>query len=185
MTPAPAVPAGRGYTRGWSIAVLGMQVFRSEQLHKWLDRRPSVGDLLALCEENYRCLMNLAPQMRRLQGSYRSRLVDHQDLHLTIVEQTKYTTLIRLTYEFHHDDEGQRVADPDALLRVYHDARQVEVEDLRQQALPTHRLYESPGLENKWRLNLFVAKWLAFCASQGHLFTEDVVGTAQPVCDLG
>jgi uncharacterized protein YqiB (DUF1249 family) len=162
-----------------------MQVFRSEQLHKWLDRRPSVGDLLSLCEDNYRCLMNLAPQLRRLDGSYRSRLPDHQDLHLTVVEQTKYTTLIRLTYEFRQGGDGPLVADPDALLRVYHDARQVEVEDLRQQALPTRRMYESPGLENKWRLNLFVAKWLAFCIAQGHLFTEDIAAASAPVCDLG
>jgi uncharacterized protein YqiB (DUF1249 family) len=162
-----------------------MQVFNNGQLHQWLDRRPTVGDLLTLCEENYQYLMNLAPQLRRLQGTHHSRRPDHQDLHLTIVEQTRYTTLIRLTYEFRHGPDGQRVADPDALLRVYHDARQVEVEDLRQQTLPTHRLYESPGLENKWRVNLFVAKWLAFCASQGHGFVDEVKGLAQPVCDLG
>lgn len=164
-----------------------MQAPHDAQIDKWLARRPTVGDLLALCEENYHYLMSLVPQLRRLQGVHRSRRPDHQDLHLTIIEQTRYTTLIRLTYEFRHDgaeaDDG--VADPDALLRVYHDARLVEVEDLRQQALPTRRLYEAPGLENKWRVNLFVAKWLAFCASQGHVFVEDITGLAQPVCDLG
>lgn len=163
-----------------------MQAFRNAQLHHWLDRRPSVGDLLALCEENYHYLMSLAPQLRRLRGTHHSRRPDHQDLHLTILEQTPYTTLIRLTYEFRHDavEDQPGVADPDALLRVYHDARQVEVEDLRQQVLPTHRLYEAPGLENKWRVNRFVAKWLAFCAIQGHVFVEDITERADPVCDL-
>ena len=163
-----------------------MQVPHDAQLSKWLDRRPSVGDLLTLCEENYHYLMSLVPQLRELSGSHRSRRPDHQDLHLTIVEQTRYTTLIRLTYEFGQDDAGAAndIADPDALLRVYHDARQVEVEDLRQQALPTGKLYEAPGLENKWRVNLFVAKWLAFCASQGHVFVEEITGEAHSLCDL-
>jgi uncharacterized protein YqiB (DUF1249 family) len=159
-----------------------MQTHHSAHLGKWLDRRPSVGDLLALCEENYRYLHSLVPQLKRLQGQHRSRRPDHQDLHLTIVEQTPYTTLLRLTYRFPHADGG--VADPDALLRVYHDARQVEVEDLRQQVLPTRRLYEAPGLLNKWRLNLFVAKWLVFCVRQGHLFVDDVTALRQPACDL-
>jgi len=160
-----------------------MQDSHGAHLDKWLNRHPTVGDLLALCEENYHYLHSLVPQLKRLQGEYRSSLPDHQDLHLTIVEQTPYTTLIRLTYEFEQSNGG--VSDPDALLRVYHDARQVEVENLRQHALPTQRLYEAPGLLNKWRLNLFVAKWLAFCVSQGHFFVGDISTLKQPVCDLG
>lgn len=163
-----------------------MQSPHDAQVDKWLDRRPSVGDLLTLCEENYYYLMSLVPQLRQLTGSHRSRRPDHQDLHLTVVEQTRYTTLIRLTYRFDQTgaDAGSSVADPDALLRVYHDARQVEVEDLRQQALPTGKLYEAPGLENKWRVHLFVAKWLAFCATQGHVFVEEITGETRPLCDL-
>lgn len=159
-----------------------MQAYHSERVLKWLDTRPTVGDLLALCEENYRHLHSLVPQLKRLEGTHRSRRPDHQDLHLTIVEQTPYTTLLRLTYRF-TDAEGG-TSEPDALLRVYHDARQVEVEDLRQQSLPTRRLYEAPGLLNKWRLNLFVAKWLAYCLRQGHLFVDDVTTLRQPACDL-
>lgn len=160
-----------------------MQGFQDERLLDWLDGRPSVGDLLALCEENYRCLHRLVPQLPSLQGRHRSSRPDHQDLHLTIIEQTPYTTLLRLTYRF-EDAEGDTSSDPDALLRVYHDARQVEVEDLRQQVLPTCRLYEAPGLLNKWRLNLFVAKWLAFCLCQGHLFVDDITTLREPACDL-
>lgn len=159
-----------------------MQVQDSAHLQKWLDRGPSVGDLLALCEENYRLLHSLVPQIRRLQGSHCSRRPGHQDLHLTIIEQTPYTTLIRLTYRF--VDAGADSSDPDALLRVYHDARQVEVEDLRQHVLPTHRLYEAPGLLNKWRLNMFVSKWLTFCVGQGHLFVGDVAALREPACPL-
>lgn len=158
-----------------------MQGSQRVEIKKCLRQEPSVGDLLALCEENYQYLSSLVPQLRRLHGQHCSSRPDRQDLHLTIVEQTPYTTLIRLTYRFAHDDDA---ADPDALLRVYHDARQVEVEDLRQQALPTHRLYEAPGLLNKWRLNLFVSKWLAYCVQQGHLFVDDVNALRRPACEL-
>jgi len=159
-----------------------MQAQYSERIQNLLVNSPSVGDLLELCEENYRCLHSLVPQLKRLQGRHCSSRPDHQDLLLTILEQTPYTTLLRLTYEFPHADGG--LSDPDVLLRVYHDARQVEVEDLRQQNLPTRRLYEAPGLMNKWRLNLFVAKWLTFCVRQGHLFVDDVTSLRQPACDL-
>jgi uncharacterized protein YqiB (DUF1249 family) len=159
-----------------------MQAQYSERIHNLLVNGPSVGDLLDLCEENYRCLHSLVPQLKRLQGKHCSSRPDHQDLHLTILEQTPYTTLLRLTYEFANADGG--LSDPDVLLRVYHDARQVEVENLRQQNLPTRRLYEAPGLMNKWRLNLFVSKWLAFCVRQGHLFGDDVTALRQPACDL-
>lgn len=158
-----------------------MQQQRDQRIQHWLDSRPSVGDLLALCEENYRYLNSLVPQLKRLRGEHCSSRPDHQDLHLTIVEQTPYTTLLRLTYRFADADGGS--PDPDALLRVYHDARQVEVEDLRQQSLPTSRLYEAPALLNKWRLNLFVSKWLAFSLRQGHLFVDDVTAVRRAACD--
>lgn len=157
----------------------GIPGFRIRDL---IDRPPSVGDVMVLCEDNYRNLLQLAPQLRRLQGDHRSTTPEHQDLHLSIVEQMRYTTVVRLTYHFTLD--GHRIADPDARLRVYHDARQVEVEDLRQQALPTARLYEAPGLRNKWRLNLFVYRWLMFCIRQGHLFVDDVSALREPALDL-
>jgi len=159
-----------------------MQADHGARIQKWLNRGPTVGDLLALCEENYQYLHSLVPQLKRLQGEHCSSRPDNQDLHLSIIEQTPYTTLIRLTYRF--PQTGGGMAEPDALLRVYHDARQVEVEGLRQQALPTHRLYEPPGLLNKWRLNLFVSRWLIFCVRQGYLFVDDVRALRQPVCDL-
>lgn len=158
-----------------------MQAWHSAPIHRLLAAAPSVGDLLALCEENYLHLHSLVPQLRRLQGAHCSSRPDHQDLHLTILEQTPYTTLLRLTYQF--PAAGDALSDPDVLLRVYHDARQVEVEDLRQQNLPTHRLFEAPALLNKWRLNLFVSKWLAFCLGQGHLFVDDVSALRKPVLD--
>lgn len=92
------------------------------------------------------------------------------DLHLEIQEQTPYTTLIHLTYFFPYQKE--RHPDPDALLRVYHDSRQVEVVNLKQHALPLNGGSKLPTLVQKWRVNLFLSKWLNYCAEQGHNFDQ-------------
>ena len=87
--------------------------------------------------------------------------------------------------------------DPNARLCAYHDARQVEVLDLHQTALPIYRHYDFPALDAKWRANLFLAKWLAFCARQGYRFGvrgwgdprgRRVAASGTPICpgsDLG
>ena len=121
-----------------------------------------------LCEENYRQLIRIAPALRKLSGNHVSRIEGCMDLHLEIQEQTPYTTLVHLTYFFSCRTEQQ--PDPDALLRVYHDARQVEVVDLKQNALPLNGGRELPTLVQKWRINLFLSKWLNYCAEQGHGF---------------
>ncbi len=124
-----------------------------------------------LCEENYQYLIRIIPDIVRMRGEHCSARPGHTDLYLEVLEQSKYTSLIHLTYYFEHA-QGQ-VPDPDVVLRVYHDACQVEVIDLKQHALPIDALYEAPGLLNKWRANLFVAKWLAFCVNQGHSFERE------------
>ncbi len=122
-----------------------------------------------LCDENYRYFMKLAPGLRLLRGRCLSRAGDSVGLYLEILEQTPYTTLVRLTYYFDH--AGERRPDPDARLRIYHDARQVEVLDLRQRSLPLDKDIHSLSLKQKWDANLFLSKWLAYCVRQGHLFS--------------
>jgi uncharacterized protein YqiB (DUF1249 family) len=126
---------------------------------------------MSLCEENYRLLSRMIPELRSMQGELRSARVDGPDLHLEIIDQSRYTSLLRLTYIFPYaDGRLHRVgeADPDALLRVYHDAGQVEVVDLLETALPLRSDYRSPALEAKWKVNLFLSKWLNYCLRQGY-----------------
>jgi len=121
-----------------------------------------------LCEENYRYLLKLAPELRQLEGQLLSRVDNGMDLYLEVQEQTPYTTLIHLTYYFNHS-EGQR-PDPDIRLRVYHDSAQAEVLDLRQSVLQLDWDPHNPLLEQKWKANLFLSKWLVYCIHQGHGF---------------
>lgn len=152
-----------------------MRAICPPQLWHLLCTEPTVGALMDLCEESYGHLLRMVPGLGTEQGAHRSSLDGHVDLHLHILEQARYTTLLRLTHRFEGGTgPGQ---EPDAVLRAYHDARQVEVLELRQQDLPLERLFESPGLRNRWRANLFVSRWLAFCARQGHRFPSQAART--------
>lgn len=134
-----------------------------------LAARPTVGGLMEVCEESYRSLMQLAPELRRSRGSLHSRPMDGVDLYLQVLEQSRYTTRIRLTHAFRPDaGDGLDCLDPNARLCVYHDAMQVEVLDLHQTALPIYRHYAQPALDAKWKANLFLAQWLAYCVRQGY-----------------
>ncbi len=125
---------------------------------------------MALCEENFTLLMRLAPNLRDASGVLHSRRTGGADLHLAVQEQSPYTTLLRLTYYFPSNDTPGLRPEPDAHLRSYHDARQVEILDLRQTVLPLRANYAAPALAHKWRANLFLSKWLRFCLQQGHRF---------------
>lgn len=145
-------------------------------LKSLLTGRPALGALLDLSEDNYRLLMRLAPELPKLQGKLISSLDQGMDLYLEVYEQTPYTSLIHLTYYFPHT-EGH-ASDPDARLRVYHDSRQVDVLDLCQSALPLKRWGTHPTLEQRWKINLFLSKWLAYCVLQGHGFSADEIASS-------
>jgi len=139
-----------------------------------LDGKPTVGWLMDLCDENYCHLIKLAPGLRTLQGQHLSQVNNDMDLYLEILEQTRYTTLLHLTYYFNHVED--QLPDPDANLRIYYDARQVEVIKLQQSLLPLDREMHGKALSEKWKANLFLSKWLAYCIQQGHCFNDRASG---------
>ena len=135
---------------------------------------PNIGCLMDLCEENYRHLKRLAPDIRSLNGDYLSRLEGTVDLHMEILEQTTYTTLIYLTHYF--VQSTGRYPDPEAMIRVYHDSCQVELLDIKQKILPLKTGTQQPSLAQKWKANLFLSKRLSYCVQLGHTFhlSQDV-----------
>ncbi|MEO8224008.1 MAG: DUF1249 domain-containing protein [Gammaproteobacteria bacterium] len=101
-----------------------------------------------------------------------SRTARDLDLHLCVDAVTRYTVDLRLTYFF--DDPAGPEADPDLHLRLYVDARMVEViswsvshrhEVLRQLALKNSR-----ELDRRWSRNIMLGKWLDYLADRGHAF---------------
>ncbi|WP_325292754.1 DUF1249 domain-containing protein, partial [Thiocapsa sp.] len=137
---------------------------------------------MSLCEENFVRLARLVPDLvARPSGVYGSRCSDGVDLYLEVQKQARFTTILRLTYLF--PVQGVVLPDPDARLRVYHDARQVEVIDLRQTVLPLRADYRAPALVDKWQANAFIGKWLSYCLRQGRVFADAPV--TPPACASG
>lgn len=151
-----------------------MTCTKSELLKRILKRRSFAG-LMDLYEINYRLLQRLVPDLESIPGRAMSRVPDSPDLFLLVEERCRFTTMLHLTYYF-TDHHGQRVADPDLQIRLYHDARQAEAVTCRPGATGTL-------LAEKWDSNLFLEKWLHYALGLGHRFETAARGAdaAAPV----
>ena len=140
----------------------------------------SLGALMALYEGNFIKLIALAPALKlpgarspgagSQQTASISRTAHDLDLHLCVDAVTRYTIDLRLTYLF--EEAAGLAADPDLHLRVYLDARMVEViswavahrhEVLRQLAVSSSR-----ELDRRWSQNIMLGKWLDYLGDRGH-----------------
>lgn len=131
--------------------------------------QPSLGLLVELSGENYHRLMALAPAMKDMHGSYSSQSRQSAGLVLEVREHTAYTSLVYLSHHFTGTD-GLVESGPNAHLRLYHDAQQLDVLAIDCAGLAPLNLYVAPSLLNKWRANRFLSKWLAYCQEQQHGF---------------
>lgn len=127
----------------------------------------SFSGLMDLYEQNYMRLRKIAPDLS-VADQMISSVAGHTDLYLSVRERCKYTTMLSMTYRF--GEPGDYVFEPDLHLRVYHDARVVEVEvDL----FPRRKhgwVFNDYSLQHKWVMNKFLYKWFGFCVHQGHFF---------------
>jgi uncharacterized protein YqiB (DUF1249 family) len=150
-----------------------MKAAKRDYLKRILTRRSFAG-LMDLYEENYRLLQTLAPDLDQLSGTVISRVAGSKDLYLTIQEKCKFTTTISLTY-FFELDEGETIADPDLVIRIYYDARQAEAMACRPSGFMAleNTAEKKPYMDCRWESNLFVEKWLRYCIKQGYRFTRE------------
>ena len=131
--------------------------------------------LMSLYESNYIRLRNLVPDPDAIPDSVISNALGALDLHLRILERCRFTTTLNLTYHF-QDSEGMFPA-PDMRVRIYHDARVGEVISAGRRRGLRHaeynRMHNSYSIDEKWRMNRFLQKWLGYCLIQGHRFHPD------------
>ena len=140
-----------------------------------LPRPNTFAGLMELYESNYIKIRRLCDNFKVL-GDYSISKIDHgMDLHLIVMERTKYTVTINLSYKFSKQQNMTDLNDyPNVMVRVYFDAMQAEV--LHRVSKPRLHAVNSkftmdPGwLHNKWADNRFLFKWLSFCLHQGHQF---------------
>ena len=125
----------------------------------------SFAGLMELYEHNYMRLRKIAPDLT-VADEMISVVGGHQDLYLSITQRCRYTTMLRMTYRF---EQGESVLfEPDLHLKVYHDARVVEVQQFTSRAHGP--MYIADLVEQKWKMNRFLYKWLGYCLYQGHYF---------------
>ena len=126
--------------------------------------------LMTLYESNYIKLHRLVPALEWPAAAVVSSTPRDSDLHAEIVRREPYTTTLRLTYWF--DDAGVAVADPDIVVRIYHDARLAEAvcsgEAHRHAKLRELAKSSSDELDRRWRLNMLLNKWLDYLFEVGH-----------------
>lgn len=129
---------------------------------------------MALYESNFLRLQQLIPDLVRLDGYYRSTVVNDCDLHLEIIERSRYTMTLSLSYFFIEDNV--RIADPDMKIRVYLDGQLAEamsfVGEPRHHALRRISVAQGRELGIRWHRNIVLNKWLDYLMEQGHLILE-------------
>jgi uncharacterized protein YqiB (DUF1249 family) len=134
----------------------------------------SFAGLMAVYESNFLRLLQVVPELERLDGCFRSRVAGDCELHVDILERCRYTTTLSLTYYFETDTGS--TADPDMLVRVYFDGQLAEAMSL----CGTHRNSDlrrlvrehRTELDARWQRNIVLNKWLEYLLDQGHLVLE-------------
>jgi uncharacterized protein YqiB (DUF1249 family) len=130
--------------------------------------------LMSLYESNFLRLQQLIPELERLDGYYRSAVAGDCELHVEIIERSRYTVTLSLSYFFYEGE--QRIADPDMKVRAYLDGRLTEAMSFRgdHRHAELRRLSRVHGrdLDEKWRRNIVLNKWLEYLMDQGHLILE-------------
>jgi uncharacterized protein YqiB (DUF1249 family) len=146
----------------------------SQLVPETLVRPRSFVGLMALYESNYLRLLQLVPEMERLDGCFRSRVAGECELFVEILERSRYTITMSLTYRF--ESGAGRIADPDIRVRSYLDGRLAEAMSLGadHKHRELRRLIRKNGreLDARWRRNIILNKWLEYLSDQGHLILE-------------
>jgi len=135
-------------------------------------RPGTLGGLISLYEGNFIKLSSLLGDPRHLSGRFVSRCSKDCDLHLRIVDGSRYTRELHLTYLF--DEPAGQIADPDVSIRVYLDARVAEVTDWanfhRHKMLSNLASRYSRELDRRWARNIVLGKWLDYLLDNGHSY---------------
>lgn len=126
--------------------------------------------LMGLYAENHRKLDRLFVPGQRAPGHYTSQGTSGLRVRLEIIEQHKFTTELRLTYDVRDPLTGE--PDPSAHIRLYRDARQAEATHcyVGRRWQDVIGMYPPPAelVCHRLQMNTFLGKWLDYLAGQGH-----------------
>ena len=122
-----------------------------------------------ICESNYRKIFQLIPNLCELSGKPAHAYSQNPALNVKILAQSPHTLTIELNHYF--EDKTEELLLPAVKIRLYLDARMAEVLSDHARPVVTQVFKDfSFGreiLNYKWRLNLFLQKWLDHCLAEG------------------
>ena len=150
-----------------------------KQLQRLKDSTRGFGELMRLYDDNYIRFKQLVTQLDELEGESRSIRFDDVTLHLQILQRSRYTTTVLLTYILDLGDANV-TRTPDLKIRIYHDAQQAEVLSCCRNDPDTFDWLEKSASQSnmqwRWRMNQFLHKWLTHCLKHGHGFPQENSG---------
>lgn len=123
-------------------------------------------ELHSICELNYVRLMSLFPDYQN--SNVKELLVGTARVQIQVIERCRYTTFFRI---YQHHPESRWLGLLRAEVRVYHDARMLEVGEFQshRKAAPRYH-YPNRGMlaqDEKFQQNRFLAEWLEHCLQNG------------------
>jgi uncharacterized protein YqiB (DUF1249 family) len=131
-----------------------------------------LAQLLDLYERNFRLIQRLIPELDLPFPDAVSKSGSDLPLHLKVIDRDRYTVAFKLTYEFVDADGVRR--QPDIWVRVYRDASVAEA--LQCSHRPPWQAEDDADpkawqfLNDQWRRNLMLGKWLEYLLEHGHGF---------------
>lgn len=149
-----------------------MQLMNSDYVCPCCGKPRRLAHLMEIYERNFRLLQQLIPELDAPFEHAISASVTDPALHLTLLARDRYTLSLKLTYAFTGDDGV--VHHPDLWIRVYRDASLVEALNCSHrppwEAQDEADPRASEFLNDQWRRNLVLGKWLQYLLDQGHGF---------------
>ena len=82
----------------------------------------SFAGLMELYEFNYMRLRSIAPDLK-VADEMISTVPGHEDLYLSVTQRCRYTTMLRMTYQF--EEAGKLLFEPDLLIHMLMQQKQL------------------------------------------------------------
>jgi hypothetical protein len=162
-----------GFTiTGKSLCYINDMIYDSHIALGPVSGRSRFTSLMSLYESNYVRLNWLIQEPEEFTGEQQSTVPGDCTLHLRLVERSRYTSTLHLTYFFQESENW--IADPDMTIRIYHDARLAEAmacsRNHRHEILRQFDADSGNEINRRWTRNSMLNKWLEYCAERGHRF---------------
>jgi len=111
------------------------------------------------------------PSITSMSGQHCSPGRGGLPLYIEVLEQDKFTTVLRMFYRLPTEGGGVNEA-PDIHVRIYHDARVAEAVAGRLRGRDCVAMGRTGErcLDVRWRLNRFLYKWLRYLLFRQHNF---------------